>query len=71
MYMPFQKIRVTIFKIVFLCFYEEMEFLFDKLPVYHIIILVGNFKPKVGQENIFKLITGNEAIHPESNDNGI
>ena len=33
-------------------FYEEIERLFDQLPMYHMKILLGNFNAKVGRENI-------------------
>ena len=35
-------------------FYEEMERLFDQLPMYHMKILLGDFNAKVGRENIFQ-----------------
>jgi hypothetical protein len=31
-------------------FYEELEQVFDKLPKYHMIILLGDFSAKVGRE---------------------
>ena len=31
-------------------------------------ILLGDFNAKVGRENIFKLATGNESLHQDSND---
>ena len=34
-------------------FYEEIERLFDQIPVYHMIILLGDFNAKVG-DNIFQ-----------------
>jgi hypothetical protein len=34
--------------------YEEIERVFDKLPKYHIKILLGDFNAKVGREGIFK-----------------
>ena len=34
-------------------FYEEIERLFDQLPVYHMKILLRDFNAKVGRENIF------------------
>ena len=34
-------------------FYEEIERLFDQLPMYHMKILLGDFNAKVGRENIF------------------
>jgi hypothetical protein len=34
-------------------------------------ILLGDFNAKVGVEDIFKPITGNQSSHETSNDNGI
>jgi hypothetical protein len=34
-------------------------------------ILLGDFNPKVGREDIFKLTIGNESLHEISNDNGV
>jgi endonuclease/exonuclease/phosphatase family metal-dependent hydrolase len=34
-------------------------------------ILMGDFNAKVGRENIFKPIIGNESLHGASNDNGV
>jgi endonuclease/exonuclease/phosphatase family metal-dependent hydrolase len=34
-------------------------------------ILLGDFNAKVGRENIFKPIIGNESLHQDSNDNGV
>jgi hypothetical protein len=34
-------------------------------------ILLGNFSAKVGREDTFKPITGNESLHKVSNDNGV
>jgi len=34
-------------------------------------IVLGDFNPKVGQENIFKLTIGNDSLHQDSNDNGV
>jgi hypothetical protein len=35
-------------------FYEQIERLFDQLPVYHMKILLGEFNPKLGRGNIFQ-----------------
>ena len=51
-------------------FYEEIEWLFDQLPMYHMKIL-GDFNAKIGWENIFEPTIGIESVNPESNDNGI
>jgi hypothetical protein len=34
-------------------------------------ILLGEFNPKVGRQNIFKPTIGNESLHQDSNDNGV
>jgi hypothetical protein len=34
-------------------------------------ILLGNFNGKVGRENIFKPVIGNESLHETSNDNRV
>jgi endonuclease/exonuclease/phosphatase family metal-dependent hydrolase len=34
-------------------------------------ILLGDFNAKVGREDIFKPIIGNESVHEASNDNGV
>jgi hypothetical protein len=52
-------------------FYEELEGVFDQFPKYHMIILLGDFKAKVGRRDIFKPTTGNESLHETSNDNGV
>jgi hypothetical protein len=52
-------------------FYEELEQIFDQFPRYHMEILLGDFNPKVGREDIFKPIIGNESLHEANNDNGV
>jgi hypothetical protein len=49
-------------------FYEELEHAFDKFPKYHLKILLGAFRAKVG---IFQKTIGNESFHEISNDNGV
>ena len=44
-------------------FYEELEQTFDHFPRYHMKILLGDFKAKVGQEDIFKPTIGTESLH--------
>jgi hypothetical protein len=51
--------------------YKEPNLVFDKFPKYHTKILLGDFNTKVGREDIFKQIIGNESLHKISNDNGI
>ena len=52
-------------------FYEELEQGFDHFPKYNMKILLGDFKAKVGRENISKPTVGNESLHQDSNDNGV
>jgi hypothetical protein len=52
-------------------FYVELERVFDKFHQYHMKILLGDFYAKVGKEDIFKPIIGNEGLHEISNDNGV
>jgi hypothetical protein len=42
--------------------YEEVERVFDKFPNYHMKSLLGDFKDKVGREDIFKTTIGNESL---------
>jgi hypothetical protein len=49
--------------------YEELEHVFYHFPKYHMKILLGDFNAKLGRENIFKPIIGNESLHQDSNDN--
>jgi hypothetical protein len=51
-------------------FYKELELVFDKFLKYHIKILLVDFNAKVGRENIFKPMIGNESLHEISNDSG-
>jgi hypothetical protein len=52
-------------------YYEELEQVFDQFPRYHMKILVGDFNAKLGREDIFKPIIGNESLYEASNDNGV
>jgi hypothetical protein len=52
-------------------FYEDVGRIFYQFPRYDMKIISGEFNTKVGRENIFKLIIGNESLHEISNDNGI
>jgi endonuclease/exonuclease/phosphatase family metal-dependent hydrolase len=52
-------------------FNEELEQVFDQFPRYHMKILLGDINAKVGREDIFKPVIGNESLHEASNDNGV
>jgi hypothetical protein len=44
---------------------------FDQFPRYYTKMLLGDYNAKVGREDIFKPIIGNESLHEASNDNGV
>ena len=44
---------------------------FYYFPNYHMKILLGDYNAKVGRENIFKLMIGNESLCQDSHDNGV
>jgi len=52
-------------------FYEELEEVFDHFPKYHMKLLLGEFNAKLGREDIFKPIIGQESLHQYSNDTGV
>jgi hypothetical protein len=52
-------------------FYEELGRVFDQFPRCDMKILLGDFNAKVGRENIFKPMIGNESLHEISNDSGV
>ena len=52
-------------------FYEELEYVFDHFPKYHMNILLGDFNAKLGRQYIFKPAIENESLHQDSNDNGV
>jgi hypothetical protein len=52
-------------------FYEELEHVSDAFPKFHMKILLRDFNAKVGREDIFKPIAGNETLHKISNNNGV
>ena len=43
----------------------------NRIPKYHMKVLLGNFHAKVGRGNIFKPTIWNESLHQDSNDNGV
>ena len=52
-------------------FYDELEVVLDQFPKYYMKILLGDFNAKLGREDIFKPIIGQESLHHDSNDNGV
>jgi len=60
--------KVTIQKTVFMRNQSRFFLSYSKRNIKN---LLGDFNAKVGQENIFKPIVGNESLHQVSNDNGV
>jgi hypothetical protein len=52
-------------------FYKELEQVFDQFPRYNMKILMEDFNAKVGSDDIFKPVTGNESLHEASNNNAV
>jgi hypothetical protein len=52
-------------------FYDELERVFNKLPKYHMKILLQDFNAEVGREDNFKPTTGKESLYEISNDDGV
>ena len=52
-------------------FCEELEQIFYYFPEYRVKIVLGDFKAKVGRENIFKPTIENESLHQDNNNNGV
>jgi hypothetical protein len=50
-------------------FYKELECVFDQFLKYHMKILLGDFNEKIGREDIFKQMDGDETLHEIRNDN--
>jgi hypothetical protein len=43
-------------------FHEALECIFDKFLKYHLKILLGDFSPRIGSEDIFKPTVGKESL---------
>jgi methionyl-tRNA synthetase len=52
-------------------FYKELEHVFDKVPKYHMKILLLDINDKLDREDILKPTIVNESLHEISNDNGV
>jgi hypothetical protein len=52
-------------------FYEELELVLDKFPIYYAKIFLEDFSSEIGKEDIYKLTIGTDDLHEISNDNGV
>jgi hypothetical protein len=51
--------------------YVEVEQVIAQFPMYRMKFLLGDLNAKVGREDIFKRIIGNDSLHEINNDNGV
>jgi hypothetical protein len=47
-------------------FYEKLKHIYDIAPKNDVKIVLGDFNPKIGQEDAFKPTTGNNSAHETS-----
>jgi hypothetical protein len=52
-------------------FYEELLRVLNQFPKYNKKISLGDFKAKIGTEDVLKPTTGNESLYEYSDDNGV
>jgi exonuclease III len=51
-------------------FYEKLEEVYDRIPKYDTIIIMGDVNAKVGTKDVDTKVTGKYSLHTESNENG-
>jgi len=51
-------------------FDSQLETVYDSIPSNIIKVVMGDFNAKVGREQWFRPVFGNESLHNISNDNG-
>jgi hypothetical protein len=52
-------------------FCKKLVRVFDQFPRYNMKILLGDFNPKVGRGDTFKLTIGSKSLQEISNDSGV
>jgi exonuclease III len=52
-------------------FYEDLDRTYEECPKRDIKIIIGVLNAKIGQEEMYRPITGKYSLHTLSNDNGI
>jgi len=53
------------------CFYNKLNQIHQRIPAHDTKIIVGDFKSKIGREEVFRPVIGNCCLHETSNENGI
>jgi len=51
-------------------FYDDLQYMVDKVPKSDLIIILGNVNAKLGKESAYQKITGKHTLHEETNRNG-
>lgn len=51
-------------------FYQQLERVFDNLPLSDVKIVLGDMNAKIDTESVHRLTIGAYSLHTESNDNG-
>jgi endonuclease/exonuclease/phosphatase family metal-dependent hydrolase len=52
-------------------FYEQLERTYTQCPSYDIMIIIGDFNARVGNESWARTAAGGHSLHDESNGNGM
>jgi len=52
-------------------FYEDLDQIYEECPKRDIKIIIGDLNAKIGQEEMYRPITGKYSLHTLSNDNRI
>ncbi|EFN80577.1 Craniofacial development protein 2, partial [Harpegnathos saltator] len=51
-------------------FYDKLEKECNKVPKYHMIVILGDFNAKIGKEQETSIVAGKHSLHDETSDNG-
>jgi len=51
-------------------FYDNLQYMVDKVPKSDLIIILADVNPKLGKESAYHKITGKHTVHEETNRNG-
>jgi hypothetical protein len=52
-------------------FYEDLDQIYEECPKRGVKIVIGDLNAKIGQEEMYRPITGKYSLRTLSNDNGI
>ena len=52
-------------------FYAELQQIQEKVPKHDLLIIIGDYKAKIGRERAYKKAIRNHTLHEEANRNGV